>query len=1113
MAPSDLPVIEGRIDSLAEAAAVLAGMCDLGIAAAAACFRDPRDALAAPLLAERPVTLQDIAEADYAARLACATQILRRQADGVIVQVRTGSETATGRPEGSARVVVIAEAMSGERREEALSRLAGAVTCASAALTLLPARRRAAFAADAPEALAVGDADWLLAVPPSCGVTPALGDLIATLDRIDPAVDVVQPAVALVADQRLSGVWSHDPGVVLVRARALRTGRAPGLPSCFAALRKTMRAIAAGAPDGARLVLPPEAGPVLWRARMPATSDAALLRLACALTDAQAAGAALVRRIVLEAMARSGEPARAIAEILPATLERLRPHADGDSRATAALDAAMEIASGGSPLGPILACEAGGLIFRPDLAWDQDDYLARNPDLALRRLRGEDIDPVDHLLNEGAIEGRPIRRRQIVVTSFVADRESRLRVAEAAELGMAMTRAADPGGQGSEAGSPRLPRARMAALMAEGRVAAAAALALDQDGWPAPVAWPALARMGLAQGLLAVLSRRIAALPAGRLDAAMLTALFDAVLPMPGAAMPLADAAQASLADRIVALLFARAPRAAGLRAVDHALSGGAYGLAAQRLAHLLDRDLVPMTAALARLRALCDWGRLIRLAQANATLAEQESETLFYARLYGGDLDGAMAGLEEAPLRPGQRLMFGGIAAYLTARFDEAHRLFLAASAAGGGPDHYPLLMWQHLDRGETGKADAVFAKVCLIDRDFRRSMLDIARYFEKCGDPASGARVLRRDLVSDAASDWLRQPKLYYLTRMLLMAGQTDAARRAISAFQAHGTAGSPFSEPPRQQLTVSMQGFAPGLTARPPRMPDEGIATVLGWMEQDSDATFVFGGFQSGDCYLFLYAWTARPRKAGRTILIVPRRLADLAALFSDVFDEVRVAEIACYYTLRNRLVSTGLLARAVIGHLDFLLLGEDGAIRPCASLPGHYLLMVKQALGLPLDGSGRHPAPTRPSPLPRGRGRRALIVPMAQSLLPLDPAIWREVVDRLSAAGFEVLINRGPDDPPLGATGQEVGFEREAMLALAHDCDLIIGLRSGLLDILSGSPARLVEVYNSQVGAGGFLHAWELAGLRPGRETRVVRLVEGQASEAEAVDRIIAAALGE
>jgi hypothetical protein len=53
--------------------------------------------------------------------------------------------------------------------------------------------------------------------------------------------------------------------------------------------------------------------------------------------------------------------------------------------------------------------------------------------------------------------------------------------------------------------------------------------------------------------------------------------------------------------------------------------------------------------------------------------------------------------------------------------------------------------------------------------------------------------------------------------------------------------------------------------------------------------------------------------------------------------------------------------------------------------------------------------------------------------------------------------------------------------------------------------------LVEIYNGPVHAAPFLHIWELAPLRPGRDTRVVRLVERHDSERRAVRLILAAAL--
>ncbi len=126
-------------------------------------------------------------------------------------------------------------------------------------------------------------------------------------------------------------------------------------------------------------------------------------------------------------------------------------------------------------------------------------------------------------------------------------------------------------------------------------------------------------------------------------------------------------------------------------------------------------------------------------------------------------------------------------------------------------------------------------------------------------------------------------------------------------------------------------------------------------------------------------------------------------------------------------------------------------------------------------------------------------------------PVSPLLWRHVAEALAADGFDIFVSLGPNEALDGVQAEMLHLPFADLLDFAHQCDLIVGLRSGALDILSGSPARMVEVYFGPSYAALFLHIWELAWQRPGLETRAVRLVEDAEPQRRMAERIVAACL--
>jgi hypothetical protein len=425
----------------------------------------------------------------------------------------------------------------------------------------------------------------------------------------------------------------------------------------------------------------------------------------------------------------------------------------------------------------------------------------------------------------------------------------------------------------------------------------------------------------------------------------------------------------------------------------------------------------------------------------------------------------------------------------------------------------------------GDVDKADERFVLLALLDGMGAPSLISMGHHMERFGRPDLAIALMRAAAVQLPAANWTRTVTLFYLNRLFNFARRPQEAAGAAVAIKRHKGIGSCMNEPEYLQTLVSVGTFSPWLAPvmkgstqidSVPQPPfDVGIEEAIGIVRKNPDHRVFFIAFQTGDAYLFLYCLDAVKRQMrevsdNRPILLVaPKRLHPIVGLFSTQFDKLEACEIADFYRLKQAIHDEGMSEDVAIGHYEFLYFDHDGKGRT-APFVMPYVPTLKHALGLEPDYSGQHPAPKLASPVPKGRKPRALVAPHANSMPLLDAEVWIEVVAGLSRAGFEVFVNQGPHDPPTKTAATPLTVDYPSLLAFAHECDVVIGLRSGLLDIVAGSPARIVEVYNGPVFAAPFLHIWELAPLRPDRETRVVRVIQHHQTTDDIVSRILAAA---
>ena len=135
-----------------------------------------------------------------------------------------------------------------------------------------------------------------------------------------------------------------------------------------------------------------------------------------------------------------------------------------------------------------------------------------------------------------------------------------------------------------------------------------------------------------------------------------------------------------------------------------------------------------------------------------------------------------------------------------------------------------------------------------------------------------------------------------------------------------------------------------------------------------------------------------------------------------------------------------------------------LGECGEIeRPC--IPE----ILKEELPIPCDGR-----------------RIAVLNPHSKTILISDSkAFYQKLAKRLAGMGYFVLSDCGRDgldDAVEGTTGFRGNLAES--FNLCRHADLVIGTRSGWLDLMALSGAKVVAVYGDDVHSGVFMNAFDI-----------------------------------
>lgn len=98
-----------------------------------------------------------------------------------------------------------------------------------------------------------------------------------------------------------------------------------------------------------------------------------------------------------------------------------------------------------------------------------------------------------------------------------------------------------------------------------------------------------------------------------------------------------------------------------------------------------------------------------------------------------------------------------------------------------------------------------------------------------------------------------------------------------------------------------------------------------------------------------------------------------------------------------------------------------------------------------------------------------GKTVILAPYATAISQINDDLWYKIRDLLVEKGFKVATNIGPKEKPIdGTTGLQVAFDE--IIPIAEYAGWVIGVRSGLFDILSSADCKLTILYPKAKNAG-------------------------------------------
>lgn len=109
----------------------------------------------------------------------------------------------------------------------------------------------------------------------------------------------------------------------------------------------------------------------------------------------------------------------------------------------------------------------------------------------------------------------------------------------------------------------------------------------------------------------------------------------------------------------------------------------------------------------------------------------------------------------------------------------------------------------------------------------------------------------------------------------------------------------------------------------------------------------------------------------------------------------------------------------------------------------------------------------------------RGKTVILFPYAKTATKIDDRFWIQLSERLKELGYTVCTNSGGEGEPAIKGTKELFFDIRFALETVEAAGTVIGLRSGLCDVISSAKAKKIIIYPDRFyGPDSFLNFFSL-----------------------------------
>lgn len=136
------------------------------------------------------------------------------------------------------------------------------------------------------------------------------------------------------------------------------------------------------------------------------------------------------------------------------------------------------------------------------------------------------------------------------------------------------------------------------------------------------------------------------------------------------------------------------------------------------------------------------------------------------------------------------------------------------------------------------------------------------------------------------------------------------------------------------------------------------------------------------------------------------------------------------------------------------------------------------------------------------------KTAILMPYANTASMLSVSFWEELAKKLWDRGYVVCTNSSGEDEPVIKGTKELFFDIRYGVEMAEEAGVLIGLRSGLCDVLSTAKAKKIILYPDRLyGADSFIKFYSLNRMELCQDASEIVV-----SDSEPVEEVVEKVLG-